>query len=74
MFASVTFITSDGDLLSCVNDVPGGHRLGLVAQVDWADLLEDKHRLVAEGAWFDTCLRCDDDYRSVLLAQGGLDG
>ncbi len=74
IFASVTFITADGVLFPCVNDVAGRYRLGRVGRTNWPDLLEIKHRIVATGAWFDTCARCDDDYRWVLIGQGGLDG
>ena len=73
IFAAVTFVSSDGDVLPCVNDVPGENGLGNVRELTWGEVLAWKVRVINEGRWFSMCSRCDDDYRWVLLAQGGLD-
>ncbi|MDP2314357.1 MAG: radical SAM protein [Pseudomonadota bacterium] len=74
IFGSVTFITVEGDVMPCVNDVRGEGRLGNVRAVTWTDVLAWKKAVIKEDRWFAPCAGCDDDYRWVLLAQGGLDG
>jgi MoaA/NifB/PqqE/SkfB family radical SAM enzyme len=73
IFAAVTFISSDGDVLPCVNDVRGEGRLGNVRSLNWAHVEAWKRRVIDEGRWFAACADCDDDYRWVLIAQGELD-
>ena len=73
IFAWVTFITSDGDLLPCVNDVSATSPLGTVREDTWPQVRARKRELVAEGRFFEMCSTCDDDYRWVLLSQRGLD-
>jgi len=72
IFASVTFISADGDVLPCVNDVRGEGRLGNVRALDWATVLDWKRQVITSGQWFAPCGGCDDDYRWVLTGQGGL--
>lgn len=74
IFGAVTFITSDGDLLPCVNDVRGEGKLGNVLNITWATVLSWKRAVIGQGRWFSACSSCDDDYRWVLLERGGLRG
>lgn len=74
IFGSVTFISADGDVLPCVNDVRGDGRFANVRDTTWDGVLAWKRRVIDEGHWFAACRGCDDDYRWVLLARGGLDG
>lgn len=74
IYGSVTFISADGDVLPCVNDVRGEGRLGHVRGLTWGDVLAWKHRVISEARWFAACRACDDDYRWVLLSDGGLAG
>jgi MoaA/NifB/PqqE/SkfB family radical SAM enzyme len=73
IFAAVTFITADGDVLPCVNDVRGAHALGNARELCWGDVDAWKRRVISDGTWFSTCTDCDDDYRWVLIGQGELD-
>lgn len=73
IFAAVTFITSDGDVLPCVNDVRGEHALGNARELGWEDVVAWKRRVIGKASWFSTCTDCDDDYRWVLIGQGKLD-
>ena len=73
IFAAVTFITADGDVLPCVNDVRGDHALGNVRDLRWADIEAWKRSIIRDGAWFAPCEGCNDDYRWVLIGQGQLD-
>lgn len=73
IFATVTFISKDGDVLPCVNDVRGDGRLGNVRTFAWADVVSWKRRIIGDDRWFDACAGCDDDYRWIIIGQGGLD-
>jgi MoaA/NifB/PqqE/SkfB family radical SAM enzyme len=73
IFAAVTFITADGDVLPCVNDVRGSHVLGNARELCWDDIVAWKRRVIGDAAWFSACTTCDDDYRWVLIGQGALD-
>jgi sulfatase maturation enzyme AslB (radical SAM superfamily) len=70
IFGAVTFITVQGELLPCVNDVRGEGRLGHVRDHTWGRLVERKRSLIQGGSWFEACRTCDDDYRWVILANG----
>lgn len=72
IFAAVTLITAQGDVLSCVNDLAGRSRLGNVRDLDWNDVLAWKRRTIHEDQWFPACASCNDGYRWVLLHEGGL--
>jgi radical SAM protein with 4Fe4S-binding SPASM domain len=69
----VTFVTVEGELLPCVNDVRGEGRLGHVRDITWSQLVERKRAVIREGAWFKACRSCNDDYRWLILAQGQVD-
>jgi MoaA/NifB/PqqE/SkfB family radical SAM enzyme len=73
IFASVTFVSCDGEVLPCVNDVRGRSGLGNVRNLRWADVERWKQRVIRDSCWFGDCAVCDDDYRWVLMGQGGLD-
>ena len=73
IFAAVTFISADGEVLPCVNDVRGEHALGNVRELTWDDVLRWKRRVIGGDDWFSACAGCDDDYRWVLIGQGSLD-
>lgn len=72
VFAAVTLITAQGDLLSCVNDVAGRSRLGNVSELLWEEVRAWKRKTIVAGEWFPACSSCDDGYRWVLLDSGGL--
>lgn len=72
-FAAVTFITAQGDILSCVNDVQGRARLGHIATSRWPEILERKAAVIRGNGWFDACAHCDDDSRWTTLSQGSVD-
>lgn len=74
IFASVTFITCDGIVLPCVNDVSGIGAYGSVHELSWSDVLAWKKHTVKTGRWFSVCNNCDDDYRWVIIGQDGLTG
>jgi MoaA/NifB/PqqE/SkfB family radical SAM enzyme len=73
IFGAVTFITVEGELLPCVNDVRGEGRLGHVRDTPWEQLLARKRAVIRDGGWFEACRSCNDDYRWQILAQGQVD-
>lgn len=73
IFAAVTLITADGDVLPCVNDVRGEVSLGNVRGLSWEQILVWKRQVIGESRWFGPCSSCDDDYRWALIAQGQVD-
>jgi MoaA/NifB/PqqE/SkfB family radical SAM enzyme len=73
IFAAVTFITAQGDVLSCINDVSGTSRLGNVRELAWDDVVRWKRDVIARDRWFPACRGCDDDYRWVILKNGSVD-
>lgn len=73
MFASVTFITAQGDVLCCVNDANHTGRMGHVSSLSWSALVASKRRVIEGGSWFEACRSCDDDFRWVPLVDGTLD-
>lgn len=74
IFGSVTFITADGDIAPCVNDVTVEGRLGNVRDTPWPAVLAWKREVIGQSRWFSACVGCDDDYRWVLLRNRGLAG
>ncbi len=73
IFASVTFISSDGNILPCVNDVAGVESFGSVYERKWSDVMKWKVQTITKDTWFSICRSCDDDYRWVIVGQNGLD-
>lgn len=73
IFAAVTFITVEGDILPCVNDVRSEGRLANVADTTFEGLQWRKRQVIEEGRWFAPCRGCNDDYRWVILANGAVD-
>jgi len=73
IFAAVTFITADGDVLPCVNDVRGDGVLGNVRALTWGEVVRWKARVIDKDECFSACSTCDDDYRWILIGQGALD-
>lgn len=74
IFGSVTFITADGDINPCVNDVAGEGRFKNVRETVWSDVIAWKRQVIERSRWFNACAGCDDDYRWVLLRNRGLAG
>ena len=73
IFAAVTFISAQGDVFGCANDMRGESCLGSVEALTWRQVLDWKRARIRRGAEFSTCARCDDDYRWAILAQRGVD-
>jgi radical SAM protein with 4Fe4S-binding SPASM domain len=66
-FASVHFITSDGNIILCCNDTKAVNILGNIESSDYASMLENKLQIMLNNIEFDACKRCTDDYRWYTL-------
>ncbi|MHC4599103.1 MAG: radical SAM/SPASM domain-containing protein [Planctomycetota bacterium] len=73
VFAKVTFIAWNGDVLPCCNDLAGKKVIGNVETHTFEKIREGKRRRLMEGEWFEPCAACDDAYRTDLLRDGALD-
>lgn len=73
IFASTTFITCDGDILHCVNDVSASSILGNVKELSFDGLIEKKIESINKCLWPTICNECTDDYRSFILLNEGFD-
>ncbi|MDB4929964.1 MAG: moaA 3 [Myxococcaceae bacterium] len=73
IFAAVTFVTVEGDILPCVNDVRSEGVLGNVADTTFERLRARKREVIEGGSWFAPCAGCNDDYRWIILANGAVD-
>ena len=71
IFAAVTMITAQGNILACTNDLAGTTEMGHVATCNWPEVLAKKAAVLATSAGFAPCIGCDDDYRWVILANAG---
>jgi len=66
-FASVFFITSDGEIISCVNDVERRNVFGNIKNVAYYDIAIIRKEIIEKHSSFDTCNKCSDDYRWYSL-------
>jgi molybdenum cofactor biosynthesis enzyme MoaA len=62
-FASVHFITSDGNIILCCNDAKAVNILSNITSSDYASMLKNKLKIMLKNTEFDVCKRCTDDYR-----------
>lgn len=72
MFAKIVFITWNGDILACCQDMNGNTKLGNLLEDDLEDILERKERIIRAGKWFEVCDQCDDPYRFILFRDASI--
>ena len=68
IFPKVTFVTANGDILSCCQDLAGQFVLGNIKQHTFTEVLKAKELAINKDHWFPICKHCDDEYRYLLLA------
>lgn len=73
ILAGVTFITCDGVILSCSNDVTQKLAYKQVKGTMWDDIIKWKKSIILNDLNFDPCLSCDDDYRWIILDYQSVD-
>jgi organic radical activating enzyme len=65
--AAVTFITVDGKILACSNDVPGSSSFKFIADTNWEEIVAWKKQTLSRELLFSPCANCSDDYRWLIL-------
>ncbi|EKE01152.1 MAG: radical SAM protein [uncultured bacterium] len=65
--AAVTFVTADGKILACSNDVEESSYFKSVTSTTWEDIIAWKKQLLLRELQFKPCLKCNDDYRWLIL-------
>ncbi len=69
LFIKAAFITWEGNVLSCCQDLSGENCLGNIKNIKYEDLIEQKKIFIENYKWFEICRNCDDLFsRYVLLA------
>lgn len=66
-FASVYYITSDGEFIPCSNDVNKKHVMGSLGKLTFNELVFMRKDIIDNGYSFNICSKCSDDYRWVIL-------
>ncbi|MBF0545226.1 MAG: radical SAM protein [Candidatus Riflebacteria bacterium] len=67
LFAVHSFITWQGDLLSCCHDLTGTTKLGNILSDPHEKLLETKTNLMFNGPDFPICQKCDEPAKSRAI-------
>ena len=73
VLASVHFISWDGKIMSCVNDIARKKNLGMIFEKSFQKILEKKKTIITQNKWFEYCTKCNDDSRYLILFHGGVD-
>jgi MoaA/NifB/PqqE/SkfB family radical SAM enzyme len=73
ILAAVTFVTAQGEVLACSNDVRRETRVGYVGDLTWSAVVDWKRRALSAGPVLPPCAGCNDDYRWVILAHESVD-
>jgi len=69
LFIKSAFITWEGNIVSCCQDLSGENCLGNIKNIKYEDLVEQKKNFIEKYKWFKMCHNCDDLFsRYVLLA------
>ena len=55
----VTFVSSDGDVLACCNDVANQVRLGNVAVTSYSSVVRRKRQHIERDVWPEICVKCN---------------
>jgi len=69
-FPSLHFIASDGNILSCSNDIKSANFFGNIVNTDYMSVLNAKLKLISSGIEFEMCQYCTDDYMWYTLWNG----
>ena len=67
IYAAVTFISTDGNIMACSNDIEEESYFRSVANASWKDIIAWKKKLLRQELQFKPCLSCNDDYRWLIL-------
>ncbi len=66
IFPYISFITWEGNILSCCHDIKGTSTLGNIANTSFLKLEKIKKDRVKNNKWFSVCNHCDDELRNTF--------
>ena len=67
LFIKSTFITWEGDILACCQDLTGTTKLGNIRNLTYSELINKKEQFINEDEWFPMCKNCDDLFSRYLF-------
>lgn len=67
LFPKINFITWNGDILACCQDLDGSTKIGNIKDLSLKQLAIEKYEMIIEGSWFNICKHCDDEFRTILF-------
>ena len=74
IFAKVTFIAANGEILSCCQDMQGKFILGNISNHSFDKIVLKKKKIIEKNIWFPICNNCDDEYRYHLFFDNTIKG
>jgi organic radical activating enzyme len=73
ILAAVTFISSDGLVLSCANTAQEKIQFKNVQDITWNEIIDWKTKLLNQELEHKCCLSCNDDYRWLIIEDSTID-
>ena len=67
LFSQFTFISSDGNILSCCHDIKSNSILGNIKTHSFMEITEIKKNIIKENKWFNECRFCNDFGRNNII-------
>lgn len=67
LFAQVTFISCDGNVLACCHDIESKFILGNILTHSFNEIMEIKKEIIAGNKWFEICSYCNDTGRNSII-------
>ena len=67
LFPKIVFVTWNGDVLSCCQDLSGSTKLGNLIHQKLSVIKQRKKMVIESNDWFDLCSYCDDEYRKLIF-------
>jgi MoaA/NifB/PqqE/SkfB family radical SAM enzyme len=67
LFAQFTFISCDGNILSCCHDIESKNIIGNIKTDSFEDVITKKISIIKNNKWFNQCPLCNDDGRNKII-------
>jgi len=72
IFPKITFVTWQGEILSCCHDIEGKHVMGNLITEGLNVSIKRKEEVIRKGYWFEICSECDDVFRQKLFKDASM--
>lgn len=67
LFSQFTFISCDGNILSCCHDLEQKNIIGNINTHSFEEIVESKIKIIKENKWFNQCSLCNDGGRNNII-------